>query len=269
MSSFEPKVSVLMAIDPQTNQTFVREALQSIVIDQSVRPNQLVLVVDGPCCNSLKTLIGRFREEVELRVIHNKTKLGLAHCLNIGLDHCEHELVARMDADDVCYRERLERQVRRFVEDTRLDILSCWAKIIDEHGGTIGLRRLPVEHSDIIDRLWRCPLIHPAVMYRKSKIQSIGGYKNELLRRQDYDLWFRCAEVGMRFGNLSEILLCYRQVSGHRSKDKWRVKFQQAAIGVRGQFRLEGLTWKILLPLSVIGLSMLPAWLYRFVRKYA
>lgn len=269
MSSIEPNVSVLMAVDPQTNLLFFQRALQSIVIDQTLRPRQLVLVVDGPSCDTLKTQIDNLRDMVQLSVIHNAERLGLARCLNIGLEQCEYELVARMDADDISCRERLERQVQRFIDDERLDILSSWAEVIDEYDETIGLRRLPLHHSDIIAALWRCPLVHPAIMYRKTKILGIGGYTGDLFRRQDYELWFRCAESGMRFGNLNEILLRYRQVSGHRSKDNWRLKFQQVAIGIRGQFRLEGLTWKVLLPLSALGLSILPSKLYRLARKYS
>ena len=77
---------------------------------------------------------------------------------------------------------------------------------------------MPIVHQDIYDNLFTCPFIYPTVMFRKSFLNKVCVYDENLARRQDYELWFRFASVGAKFANIAEPLLKYRFTSDTHKK---------------------------------------------------
>jgi hypothetical protein len=143
-----------------------------------------------------------------------------------------------MDADDIALPQRFETQLSYLEANPTVDIVGAAVEEIDVAGKKLGERYVPIEHESIFPNLWACPLIHPTVMFRKSQILLAGNYSVDLPRRQDYELWFRCAERGLRFHNLPEILLQYRFGEHTHKRQSPKVAWQQGVIGYKGSGRI-------------------------------
>jgi len=227
-------ISVLMSVYRGDEPHWFDEALQSILINQT--PDQFVLVVDGAVSELVENVISTYKSKFPavLDVIRLENNKGLAHALNVGLRHCHYELVARMDADDISYPERLKVQKQRFTSDNTLDILGSPAIDINAEGVKLGKRGVPRSHEEIYKLMWTCPLVHPSVMFKKDRILAAGGYSEELKRRQDYELWFRCADLGYRFANTEEPLIKYRVTDDSHKRNSLSVAWSQYKIGLKG-----------------------------------
>lgn len=229
-------LSVLMSVYIEENPINLKKAFQSIWYDQTLKPNEIILVKDGQLNEALNNVISEWEENLAdiLKIVEFPENVGLGQALNEGLKVCSNELVARMDADDVSMPERFERQLIFLKNNPGIDILSSWAIEIDENGNHLRIRQVPKSHEEIVDLLWAVPVIHPAVMFRKSAIVKSGSYSVELKRRQDYELWFKCAINGCKFANIQEPLLYYRFSDNFFKKNDLNVAIQQLKIGYHG-----------------------------------
>lgn len=186
------------------------------MLNQTVPSDDFVLVCDGILNQPLNQVIEKYAEQ--LHVIHSDIKVGLSNALNIGLKECKNELVARMDSDDISLPDRCERELKLFAENPQLTIVS--GSVQEFTGEPIGeglkkKRVLPEKHEDIIRfSRKRNPFNHPAVMFKKSAVLSIGGYHNDYPYFEDYDLWVRMFQNGAIGQNIPDIIL-YMRVSYH------------------------------------------------------
>jgi len=137
--------------------------------------------------------------------------LPLHECLARMVEESETEFCARMDADDICYPTRFERQLEEFNSNPSLLVLGTQAEFIDPEGNATGEgSRFPLEYCDILSgMLVENQLLHPTVMFRKKAILDAGNYAFEK-PCEDYDLWLRVAALGA-ICNLADTLLSYRQ----------------------------------------------------------
>ena len=203
--------SVLLSLYHKENPLFLRQSLTSI-FTQTLLPIEVVLVEDGPLTDELYAVIKEFTSRYpKLKVISLPTNRGLGKALNEGLKHCSYDLVARMDTDDIAKPNRFEKQLEIFKNHPEIDIVSSW---IDEFEGDIthiiSIRKVPEFHKDIYKYAKkRCPINHPAVMFRKSTVLAAGGYKHFPLF-EDYYLWVRMLMNDAKFYNIQESLLYFR-----------------------------------------------------------
>jgi len=235
--------SVLMSVYAKEKPEYLSECLQSLVL-QTLLANEVVLVEDGPIPCALSAVIEGYRDKLNIVTVKLLQNSGLAVALNEGLTHCQHALVARMDADDICLSDRFLKQTAFFDKDPSLDVVGSFVVEIDEQGKKGALRSMPVTHDEIVNSLWACPVIHPGVMFKRDKINQVGGYNIALRRRQDYDLWFRCAEQGLKFHNIPTPLLLYRFTQNTYAKQSVKLAFEQAIIGFKGASLLNLPIWK-------------------------
>ncbi len=205
------KFSVLLSLYHKESPLFLFKSLCSI-FSQTLLPDEVVLVEDGPLTPELYEVVEEFvHEHPEMkRVVLEKNK-GLGEALNEGLKHCSHDLVARMDTDDITKPERFEKQVKIFQKHPEVDVVGSW---IDEFEGDIShvvsVRRLPECHEDILSfAKKRNPINHPVVMFRKGAVFAAGGYQHFPLF-EDYYLWVRMLMNGAKFYNIQESLLYFR-----------------------------------------------------------
>lgn len=201
--------SVLLSVYHKEHPSFMTLALDSI-FNQTVKPAEVVLVEDGPLTPELYELIDEYsKRHRELKVIKLAKNGGLGNALNEGLKHCSHELVARMDTDDVCKPHRFERQLKLFSEHPEVDVCSCWIdEFIDDTVNIISHRKLPELNNDIVRYAkGRCPVNHPAVMYRRSRVMKVGGYQGF---PEDSYLWVKLMMDGAVFYNIQESLIYFR-----------------------------------------------------------
>lgn len=261
------KVSVLMSVYAGESPDYLTKCLNSIC-DQTHPCSELVLVEDGPLPESIARVIDGFRNRISIVSVTLPSNRGLAAAMNEGLRHCQSELVARMDSDDACLPERFETQVGAFLNDSSLSVVGGFAIEIDKDDVQGPLRRMPVTHDEIMASLWACPLIHPTVMFRRESILQVGGYDDSLRRRQDYELWFRCAVNGLRFLNCDQPLLLYRFSRDALRKQPVGLAFQQAMVGYRGSSQLNMPLWKRLACFGPFVRSLLPTPLQYMVYRF-
>lgn len=203
--------SVLMSLYIKEHPEYLRESLES-VFSQSLPPDEVVLVEDGPISEQLQEVVEEFKSRFpQLKSVKLPQNRGLGKALNEGLSHCSNELVVRMDTDDVCFPERFNRQINFMKGNPDIDIASAW---IEEFEGDIhnvkSTRKVPVTHEEIGRFMGlRNPLNHPAVIFRKSAVEKTGGYKHFPLF-EDWYLWARMFVDGAKFANIPETLLHFR-----------------------------------------------------------
>ena len=203
--------SVLMAVYKKEQPLFFKEALRS-VFEQSLIPNEVVLVKDGPLTEELEQIIVDFSSKNEqLKVITLEKNQGLGEALRIGLNACSFDLVARMDSDDICKPYRFEKQIAFLKEHKEITIVGSWIEEFSDCKEEIeAIRELPQEDKQLkIFTKWRNPFNHMTVMFRKKDILAVGGYQPFYLL-EDYYLWNRLANANYYFANIGESLLWAR-----------------------------------------------------------
>lgn len=209
--SFE-NYSVLMSIYKDEDPYYFKESIQSM-IDQTLKPDEIVIVKDGELTTELNKVIEFFEVKYpSLFTIVPLTKnVGLGLALNAGLKVCKNELVARMDTDDIAISDRCEIQVNEFRENEELCIIgSTISEFSDDPNEVISSRIVPTNHDDIVKfSRRRNPFNHPSVMYKKSAVLNNGGY-NDYRRNQDLDLFVRMLHNGCKAKNIQKPLLLFR-----------------------------------------------------------
>ena len=176
--------SVLMSVYHKENAEYLRIAMDSIW-EQSVSTDDFVLVCDGPLNNSLDAVIAEMEDNhSELTVVRLEKNGGLGNALNEGIKYCKHELVARMDSDDISRPDRCKRQLAVFRKHSDISICSGVVEEFTVSTNEIEARReLPEKQKEIVAfAKKRNPFNHPCVMYKKSAVEAAGGY-------QDFFYW--------------------------------------------------------------------------------
>ena len=205
------KFSVLLSIYHKEKPEYLRQSLDSIFA-QTLRADEVILVKDGPLTEELDKVLDEYQSRYpELKTVPLKENVGLGKALNEGLKHCSHEIVARMDTDDICKPFRFEKQIAAFESHPEYDLVSSW---IEEFSGTTdnikSVRAIPELPEQIYEYgKKRCPVNHPATMFRKQAVLKAGGYKHFPFL-EDYYLWARMLVGGAKFYNIQESLLYFR-----------------------------------------------------------
>ena len=198
-----------MSVYKREHPLFLRQSLDTL-FSQTVQPSEVVLVKDGPLTAESEEVLEEYMSlHKELKVVALAQNQGLGKALNEGLKHCSYELVARMDTDDICKPFRFEKQLRAFEEHPEISICSSWIdEFEDDIHNVCSLRILPEHHDDILRYAkGRCPVNHPAVMYKRSSVLSVGGYQGF---PEDSYLWVKMLMNGSQFYNIQESLLWFR-----------------------------------------------------------
>jgi GT2 family glycosyltransferase len=240
---FSLLVSTYAGDDP----AFLREAFESTVQQQTRPPDEVVLVQDGPVPPELAAEIAHLSGTSPVPVTHVliDANLGLGPALDRGLDACKHDIVARMDADNVSLPHRFEAQLP--VIEAGADIVGSGLLEFDTSVDDVVGRRTPPTDPDEIRRVirFRDPFNHPTVVYRKAAVQAAGGYTDMALM-EDYLLFTRMVQGGARPANLAEPLVRYRVGAGAyarrggtgllRSELALQRRFRDLGITSRGQY---------------------------------
>jgi glycosyltransferase involved in cell wall biosynthesis len=207
-----PLVSVLM---PAFNaESTIIEAVNSI-LTQSYDRLELIVVDDGSTDNTLSIL--QSIQSPKIKII-SKPNGGIVSALNLGIDHCCGDFIARMDADDISLLHRIEKQVEFLKINREIDVVSSsYTPFSDEEGQRHYEKKVihPLNPS-VIHWLLRyyCVLAHPAVMMRRRIIDNGERYNNVFA--EDLDLWRRVSN-GLNISNVQESLLLYRRTSSSLS----------------------------------------------------
>ena len=205
-----PKVSTLICADKFND--YFKQAIDSC-LNQTFTDFEIILVVNGVSIEEKSNFIN-FLKRFERVHLYFTDVHCLTYNLNFGLNKCNGFYIARMDADDISYPERLEKQIFFMDNNTNIGICGSWFEFIDENNKKIRDIRLPVTDMEIRRSLyWSNPICHPSVMIKKDILKKVCGYMGGLYA-QDYDLWLRIAlDKSVKFYNIPEALIGYRMVS--------------------------------------------------------
>jgi glycosyltransferase involved in cell wall biosynthesis len=214
----EPKITVLM---PAYNAgKYIAEAIRS-VLNQDLQDFELLIVDDGSS-DDTREIVHGFSDE-RIRLLTQK-KAGISAALNAGLLAARGEYIARFDADDICFPQRLSRQAGFLDEHPDHVLAGSEAEYISEDGEHLfHFRCVGYSNLDILDKLYDgCPFIHSAVMYRKKEVLAAGSYSLYAHNFEDYLLWVQLVRLG-KCCNLPETLIKVRiNPDSVTIDEKWR-----------------------------------------------
>ncbi len=186
------KFSVLISVYYKENPFFLSQAIKSIWNEQTIKPTQIILICDGFLGEALDNQIELLKEKISvLEVYGYNDNKGLGYALNFGLEKCSNELVFRMDADDICVSNRFELQLN-YLKLENIVIVGSDIKEFDQKPGDLSqFRVVPKTNKEIaLQKNKKNPFNHMTVGFKKSLIQSVGGYK-DMPGYEDYYLWLR------------------------------------------------------------------------------
>ncbi len=201
-----PEVSVLMAV--YNGKSHVREAIEGI-LSQTYRDFEFLIVNDGST-DETPRILDEFDDPRIVRLEHARNR-GLIAALNTGLAAASGEYVARQDADDVSFPGRLRAQVDFLRSRPDIAILGSSWDYEPTAGGartTRSVERDPLRLAWLL--LFRCPVPHCSVMFRRKVIQEQGGYGKEDLFVEDFALWSKVAR-SHPVANLGQTLVVRRR----------------------------------------------------------
>lgn len=215
-----PLVSILLPVRNAANHLCV--AVQSILA-QTLQDWECVIINDGSTDDTPNLAWNLARRDVRLQVLHQSPQ-GLVAALNQGIQAARGTFIARMDADDFCYPERLAKQSQALMENSALGVVSC----LVEHGGDairqqgyavhidwLNQVRTPAEIS--LARFVDAPVAHPSVMFRRELIETYGPYRDGPFP-EDYEMWLRWLDQDVQFSKVPEPLLIWNDLPDRLSR---------------------------------------------------
>lgn len=215
------KYAVLMSVYKNDNPEFLKTALESIYDNQTVKPDEIVVVFDGPLKDGLYKVLDEFRagKEDVVKYYPEKVNRGLGEALRIGSELCTCDYILRMDSDDISDQHRFEEQIAYIEAHPEIDVLGTdiaeFNHSIDED---MRVRACPEKHDDIVKMgKKRNPMNHVTVCIKASALKKCGGYKT-LLLLEDYYLWLNMIAAGCKLANIHESLVYVRVGNGFDSK---------------------------------------------------
>lgn len=227
--------SVIISVYKKDKPKFVRVALDSMLVDQSVKPDEIVLVLDGPVSYEIYRLLIDYKDKYEelLKVIKLKENQGLGNALRIGVENTKYDIVARMDSDDICSPNRFEKQLAFMEAHPSCDIVGGQiTEFIDTPDNIVGKRVVPCDNEAIYQYMRsQCALNQPTVMFKKKAVLEAGNYQ-DWFWNEDYYLWIRMMERGCVFANLPDVLVNMRSGLDQYGR-RGGMKYFKSEIGIK------------------------------------
>jgi glycosyltransferase involved in cell wall biosynthesis len=230
----EPTLTVLMTV--YNSAPYLEESIRSI-LQQSFRDFEFIIIDDASTDESPGILARFAQEDSRIRIVSNDENIGAGESSNKGFALARAPLIARLDSDDIAERNRLELQVAYMNEHPEVGVLGSSLTVIDEQGNVLGDRwGMPLSHAMIVwGMLFWTTMPHPAVIYRKSVMHTVGYATDAEHRANDLKLWIDLAERGVRFANLPAGLVRYRIRAGQMS-DVFKSESQRSAEVLRRSY---------------------------------
>lgn len=254
-------LSVLMSVYRKETGAHLDRSLKSIWDDQTRKPDQVVLVEDGPLTDELYAVIEKWRGVLGDRLCspRNEVNMGLTAALNKGLEHVTSELVARNDSDDYSASQRFELQVKYMEEHGGVDVLGGAMQEFDDEHACLGVRHYPSAHL----KKYICkaaPCAHPTVVMRMRMFREGGlRYDDRYPMNEDIALWYDVMRKGYRIDNIQDIVY-YFECSGGMFERRSRQKaWPEFKVYMRGIKDIRGLfTWRYVYPISRLAFRYMP-----------
>lgn len=215
------RYSVLMSVYKNDSPDYLKLSLESIYEKQTRKPDEIVVVFDGPIPDELHRVLNDFRTGKEDVVFYYPQEInrGLGEALRIGSEKCTGDYILRMDSDDISDPERFAKQIAYVESHPDVDVLGTdiaeFNRSTDED---MRVRACPQYHDDIVKMgKKRNPMNHVTVCMKRSALEKCGSYET-LLLLEDYYLWLKMIVTGCKLENLNESLVYVRVGNGFNSK---------------------------------------------------
>lgn len=275
MNTTNTNFSVLMSVYTKDNPDYLLQALNSLT-EQTLKPKELVLVIDGPIPLTLQTVIEQWTETqiFQIKQVKLEKNQGLGLALAQGLEQCSYQLIARMDSDDICLNNRFERQYAYMQKHPEISVLGGFIAEFETSPDEIqSLRKVPLTQAQITSAAkYMSPMNHVAVMFKKDAVLAAGNYQHCLFF-EDYDLWVRMLMQGAQMANLDDVLV-YVRTGAHmlRRRRGWfmlkqwfsfirRLRAEKFISRSYALYLMIARTVVCFLPLSLLKLA------YRYIRR--
>ncbi len=191
-----PRLADISVVIPMFNAAATIAAAITSALSQSHTNLEVVVVDDGSTDRSAEIVAAFCARDARVRLVSHSTNRGLVAALNTGIGACRSDLVARLDADDVAQPQRLAAQRAHF-DNSAVVLSASGYRRVDSSGTEISRHAAPRDHATFVAALatGNC-ICHSSVMFRRSTVLRIGGYRREWFPVEDYDLWIRLSRVG-------------------------------------------------------------------------
>lgn len=262
-------ISVLMSVYKSEKPTNLQHSLKSIWDDQNLKPDEIILVEDGPLSDELHEIIYAWKDRLnhKFKILVNETNLGLTKSLNRGLKVATSKYIARMDSDDISMPDRFKHQAEFLDENPDIMIVGGSLQEFDSINENLNIRRYPLSNDRVLKYIHKAsPLAHPTVMMRRSIFENGLCYDERYRTSQDIALWFDVLRAGYKIANLQEVTIKFRRdedVFRRRSRDKAKNEFK---IYLSGIYHLNGLfTTKYIYPIARYIFRMMPVGIIKVI----
>jgi glycosyltransferase EpsE len=210
-------ISVIMTTFNEPK-NYIQQSIES-VLNQTYTNFELLILDDSSNSETIQA-IDSFKKDIRVNVVREKRRMGFVHALNKGMKMAKGKYIARMDADDICFNDRFEKQIKYMEAHTDIDILGGNMKIIDENGNILSQRQYPCSKFSLkFSSVFRSPVAHPTVMFRRSIIEKNMFYDDLFKKAEDLEFWLRLRNNGFKIANMPEYVLYFR-ISGDLAKKR-------------------------------------------------
>ncbi|MBR4682666.1 MAG: glycosyltransferase [Elusimicrobiaceae bacterium] len=270
----EQKFSVLLSVYAKDRPAWLKQSLQSI-LSNTVQPTEVVVMVDGPIGEDIQKVLAEIAQNPTVRVLSLPVNGGRGTALAYAVPKCAYDLIALMDADDVCRPERFEKQLAAF--ETCPDLAVVGGQVQEVEADSLvplGKRCVPLTHSEICQRLkTRMPFNNQTVMFKKAAVLDSGNFKPlDLL--EDYYMWARVIARGYQTANVPAVLADMRVDSDlYGRRGGWRYFcMNKALFDQMRRLRLlnmweYGYTLAIRFVVQVLLPNSVRSWFYRTILR--
>lgn len=206
----KPKVSVVMSISNEPLQ-WIRLAVES-TLNQTYSDFEYIIVCDNPSFEEgIAYIAGTAASDPRIRLVVNDSNIGPTRSFNRAIGTATGEYIARMDADDIAFPERLEKQVAYLDANPEISVCSTDVHIIDRNGKITRRNKYRNKRSQAMNVIFN-GMAHPSVMFRRSLLEVRNPiYNEDYIYSQDYELWTYLILKGHLFHTIEVPLLYYRK----------------------------------------------------------
>ena len=259
-----------MSLFLKENPAHFDRSMESIWDDQVRKPDEVVLVIDGPITNELENSVVLWREKIPvLKIVRLEQNSGLAIALNEGTKHCDCDYIARMDTDDISLPERFKLQEDYLTIHPEVFVLGGGMIEFNDEERELQPRFMPLTTEEIKNAICKTsPFVHPSVFIKKNLFENGLTYNPKCRKYQDLEFWFRILAAGYEVANLDKVLIKFRKDPFMYDKRN-KTASAELKIALNGIHSLYGLfTWRYIYPLLHYMFRLLPPKVCLFFYKH-
>lgn len=272
MSENNPLVSIVIPV--HNGEKYIKESIDSCLAQ--TYPSVEIIAVDDESTDNTLNILKEYKDKIKIFSIEKQN--GLGNVINKGINESKGKYIARMDADDAMHPTRLEKQIEYLESHPNCVAVGGQIDIMDENSKITGHRGYALEDKDIKKNMFLfMPFAHPAVTLRRTAIEEIGLYPENMWKVEDVKFFFLLSTKG-EYHNLPDTVLKYRMTFSTESQSKMVDHFKKTneirnwaikELNIKPTFG-QYIKWKIE-TLGVYVFSVLPPKMFmrvfEFVRK--